>query len=303
MALHHAHNHEYAPANYNQAFGIGVALNLAYIVLEAMAGLMINSLALLADAGHNLSDVLSLLLAWGAAHVTGRPPTERRTYGMRRASILAALANAVILLIAIGAIAWAAVLRIRNEEPVAGGTIMWVAGAGVVVNGITALLFMKGRHRDLNIKGAFMHMALDAAISLGVVAAGLAIRLTGYLWLDPAVSLAIVFAIAIGTWGLLRESLNLALDAVPSGIDLPAVRSYLENLPSVSAVHDLHIWGMSTTETALTAHLIRKEPRTDDALLAKAARELNEKFQIVHVTLQFETGDECNPCQQAGRGF
>ncbi|HUF62419.1 MAG TPA: cation diffusion facilitator family transporter [Verrucomicrobiales bacterium] len=293
---------EVSQAGHHKAFALGIFLNSAYIAVEVVFGFLTDSLALLADAGHNLSDVFSLFLAWGAAYMAGRPPSGRRTYGLRRASILAALANAMILLIAIGAIAWEAVQRFADPPPVAGATVMWVAGTGVLINGFTALLFMKGREKDLNIKGAFLHMAADAGVSLGVVAAGLMMLLTGWPWIDAAVSLLIVVVIAAGTWGLLRDSLNLALDAVPPGIDLEAVRGYLTSLPQVTAVHDLHIWGMSTTETALTAHLVRTNPRVDNALLVKTARELRERFQIVHVTLQFETDDGRHSCLQGGEG-
>lgn len=300
MAHSHAHHqHAPAPTNHNKAFAIGIALNVAYIALEVVFGFLTDSLALLADAGHNLSDVFSLLLAWGAAYVAAFPPTGHRTYGLRRASILAAVANAVILLIAIGAIAWEAVRRFATPAAVAGVTVMWVAGFGVIINAITALLFMKGREHDLNIKGAFLHMAADAGVSLGVVLAGLAIQLTGWQWIDPTMSLIIVAVIAVGTWGLLRDSMNLALDAVPPGINPAEVRDYLARLPAVTAVHDLHIWGMSTTETALTAHLVRRDNTVDDALLGRAAHELRERFRIGHVTLQLETDEASQLCQQA----
>jgi len=302
MGHSHAHSTIQTPSCHNRAFGIGIALNVGYIVLEVVLGCLTDSLALLADAGHNLSDVFSLLLAWGAASVGARPPSGRRTYGLRRASILAALANAILLLLAIGAIAWEAVQRFAQPSPVPGVTVMWVAGTGVFINGLTALLFMKGRDRDLNIRGAFLHMAADAGVSLGVVGAGLAMLLTGWLWIDPTVSLLIVIVVAVGTWGLLRDSVNLALDTVPPGIDLEAVRGYLHGLPRVTAVHDLHVWGMSTTETALTAHLVRSDSRVDDALLGQAATGLRERFGIGHVTLQVETGDEQHPCRQAREG-
>jgi len=214
MGHSHAHSTIQTPSCHNRAFGIGIALNVGYIVLEVVLGCLTDSLALLADAGHNLSDVFSLLLAWGAASVGARPPSGRRTYGLRRASILAALANAILLLLAIGAIAWEAVQRFAQPSPVPGVTVMWVAGTGVFINGLTALLFMKGRDRDLNIRGAFLHMAADAGVSLGVVGAGLAMLLTGWLWIDPTVSLLIVIVVAVGTWGLLRDSVNLALDTI-----------------------------------------------------------------------------------------
>ena len=299
-AQDHSHDRLRAPLNYNRAFAIGVGLNVIYIIVEVVVGLMINSLALLADAGHNTSDVISLLLAWGASHLTRRPPSRRRTYGLRKTSVLASLANAIILLIAIGAISWEAIRRFAHPEPVPGSTVMWVAGVGVIVNTATALLFMKGRKGDINIRGAFLHMAADAGVSVGVVMAGLAISLTGLLWIDPVVSLLIVVVIAIGTWGLLRDSANLAVDAVPEGIDPEAVRRYLQQQAGITEVHDLHIWPMSTTETALTAHLVKPERGNEDAFLARIAAELHEKFEIVHTTIQLERGGECDACDQPG---
>ena len=291
--------HSHAPANYSRAFAIGVALNVGFVVVEAAFGFLSGSLALVADAGHNLSDVLGLLLAWGASILVRRRPTLRRTYGLRRSSILAALLNAVFLLLAIGAIGWEALARFAHPAPVAGGTVIWVALIGIVINGATALLFFSGRKGDLNIRGAFLHMAADAGVSLGVVIAGLAILLTGWPWLDPAVSLAIVAIIFVGTWGLLRDSVNLALDAVPEGIDAAAVGDYLAALPGVAAVHDLHIWAMSTTETALTAHLVIPRAGDGDALLARASAELHDRFGIEHPTLQVERGDPAHPCARA----
>lgn len=307
----HAHEHDsdhpaahggysHAPASFSTAFAIGTALNLGFVVLEVVFGLRAHSLALLADAGHNFSDVLGLLLAWAAAGLAGRLPTPRRTYGMRRFSILAALGNAVLLLTAIGAIAWEAISRFRHPEPVQTGTVMWVAAIGIVINTITALMFVRGRKHDVNIRGAFLHMAADAAVSAGVVIAGLAIAMTGWLWLDPATSLVIVVVIAIGTWGLLRDSVNLALDAVPEGIDPHAIEAYLAGLPGVREVHDLHIWGMSTTEVCLTAHLIRPEVCDDDELLLKVYRELEKTYGIRHPTVQIERGHGPTPCGLAG---
>jgi cobalt-zinc-cadmium efflux system protein len=294
------HNHSHSPASYNRAFAIGVTLNLVYIAVEVVAGFFANSIALLADAGHNTSDVVSLLLAWGASYLTTLPPSKRRTYGLRKTSILASLVNAIILLIAIGAIAWEAIRRFAHPEPTPGGTIMWVAGVGVVVNTLTALLFMKGRKGDINIRGAFLHMAADAGVSVGVVIAGLAISLTGLLWIDPLVSLLIVVVIAFGTWGLLRDSINLAMDAVPEGIDPQAVRKYLREQSGVTEVHDLHIWAMSTTETALTAHLVKPErEENEDEFLARTARELHDRFEIIHTTIQLERGGECDSCQES----
>lgn len=289
--------HDHGPANYNVAFAIGVALNLGFVFVEAVYGVLAHSLALLADAGHNLSDVAGLLLAWGAMVLSRRKPTRRRTYGLRRSSILAALGNAVLLLIAVGAIAWEAILRLGNPAPVAGGTVMAVAGIGIVVNGVTALLFMTGRKKDVNIEGAFLHMAADAAVSLGVVIAGAAIKFTGWAWLDPVTSLAVVAVIMGGTWGLLRKSVNLAMDAVPEHIDPDEVRAYLAGLTGVTAVHDLHIWGMSTTEAALTAHVVRPQAGNDDAFLMRTAKELHDRFEIEHVTLQVERGDSGQHCR------
>lgn len=240
-----AHYHDHGPQNYHRAFIIGIALNLAYVVIEATYGLLAHSLALVADAGHNLSDVLGLLLAWGASWLVGRRPTPRRSYGFRRSSVLAALFNALFLLVAVGAIAWEAMRRLADPAPVAGTTVIWVAVVGIVVNTATALLFFAGQKGDLNIRGAFLHMAADAGVSLGVVLAGLVILATGWDWLDPAVSLAIVVVILVGTWGLLRESVDLALDAVPEDIDPVQVYAYLDEVAGVREVHDLHIWAMT----------------------------------------------------------
>ncbi|HEY9199311.1 MAG TPA: cation diffusion facilitator family transporter [Gammaproteobacteria bacterium] len=288
--------HTHTPTNYNTAFGLGVILNLGFVVAEAVAGWYGNSLALLADAGHNLSDVLSLLLAWGGSHLAGRAATARRTYGLRRTTILAALANAIILLLVIGAIGWEAIIRLREPQAADGGVVMLVAALGVIINTATALLFMRGRHSDLNIRGAFLHMAADAAVSLGVVLAGALILLTQWHWLDPLMSLAIAAIIAYASWELLRESLDLALDAVPAGIDPVAVEAYLRALPGVRDVHHLHIWAMSTTEVALTAHLIKPDGRLDDEFLRHAHAELHDVFGIGHATLQLEAGTTPNGC-------
>lgn len=294
-----AHGHDHAPKDFGKAFAIGIALNMAFVATEAVYGYLANSLALLADAGHNLSDVLGLALAWGATILVRRLPTKRRTYGLRRSSILASLINAVFLLLAVGAIAWEAIGRFLQPEPVASGTVMAVAGVGIVINGITAWLFASGSKSDVNIRGAFLHMAADAVVSVGVVIAALAMRATGWLWLDPAVSLIIVVVITVGTWGLLRHSLDLAMDAVPPQIDPHQVESYLAGLPGVVAVHDLHIWGMSTTEVALTVHLVKPDAEIDDALLTEIQHELHERFGIDHTTVQFERGDTAHPCAQA----
>jgi cobalt-zinc-cadmium efflux system protein len=287
--------HGVANTSFTSAFAIGVVLNFAFVLLEVTFGFFAHSLALIADAGHNMSDVLGLLLAWGAAALSRRGPTERRTYGWKSSSILAALFNGILLLVSVGAIAWEAVRRLHNPPDVAGKTIMWVAAIGIVINTVTALMFFSGRKHDLNIRGAFMHMAADAAVSVGVVLAGWAILVTGLRWIDPAVSLVIAAVIVWGTWSLLRDSINLALHGVPGGIEIPAVRAYLVSLPHVTAVHDLHVWPMSTTETALTAHLVRDVDDCDCALLDKAAKDLLLQFQIHHATLQFETVEhECS---------
>lgn len=296
MAHNHGQGHSHAPASFGRAFAIGIALNTGFVVVEATLGLLSGSLALIADAGHNLSDVLGLFIAWGASILVRRRTTARRTYGLRRSSILAALLNAVFLLIAIGVIAWEALGRFAHPAPVAGGTVIVVALVGVAINAATALLFIAGRKDDLNIRGAFLHMAADAGVSLGVALAGVAILFTGWQWLDPLVSLAIVLVILVGTWGLLRDSVNLALDAVPEGIDTAAVTAYLAALPGVTEVHDLHIWAMSTTETALTAHLVIPNKQNEDALLVRTSAELHDRFGIEHATLQIEHIDPAHPC-------
>jgi cobalt-zinc-cadmium efflux system protein len=297
---HHGHSHGtahcHAPANYSRAFAIGIVLNLTFVFVEFYYGKIAHSLSLVADAGHNLSDVLSLLLAWGAALLSRRSPTPTRTYGFRRSSILAALTNAVILLIALGAIAWESLKRFNEPAEVAEQTVMWVAGIGILINTATALLFFSGRGKDANIRGAFLHMVADAAISAGVVVSALVIANTGWHWLDPAVSLLICAAIFVSTWGLLKDSVNLALDAVPGGIEVASVAAYLQALPNVVGVHDLHVWGMSTTEAALTAHLVVATPTCDNQFLLRIEEELHQKFGIEHATLQLETGDRDSPC-------
>jgi cobalt-zinc-cadmium efflux system protein len=283
--------HTHAPATFGSAFAIGIALNLGFVVVEIVYGVLAHSLALVADAGHNMGDVLGLLLAWGATFLARTPPTERRTYGLRSSSILAALFNAIFLLITVGAIAWEAIRRFGDPTVVQARIVIWVSVIGVVINTVTALMFVSGRKRDLNIRAAFMHMAADAGVSLGVVVAGFLIIATGWLWIDPVISLVIAAVITLGTWGLLRDSVNLALHAVPQGIEVAKVRQYLSGLPHVTEVHDLHIWPMSTTETALTAHLVRDIDDCDCALLDQAAQDLNRRFEIQHTTLQFETLD------------
>lgn len=294
---HGGHGHSHAPANFDRAFAIGVGLNTALVAGQAIFGFMAGSLALMADAGHNLGDVLGLVIAWVASVLLRRPPTARRTYGYGRGTILASLTNAVILLIGVGAIVLAAIQRLLAPEPVAEMTVVWVALAAILVNGFTAWMFMRGSKDDINIRGAFLHMAADAGVSAGVVVAALLIRATGWLWLDPVVGLAIAVTITWGTWGLLRDSVALAMDEVPKRIDGAAVQSYLAGLPGVSEVHDLHIWGLSTKDCALTAHLVRPAAGPDDALLAEACAQLRQRFGIGHATLQVECGD--HPCALA----
>ena len=269
------------------------------MLAEVIFGLRAQSLALLADAGHNLSDVLGLALAWAGSVLARRGPTPRFTYGLRRFSILAAIANAGMLLIAVGAIAIEAVQRFRHPEPVAGATVMIVAAIGIVINVGTALGFMRGRDSDLNVRGAFLHMMADGVASAGVVVTGLLLGLTGWLWLDPAVSLLLVALITWSTWGLAKDSLDLALDAVPAGIDIDAVSAVLAGLDGVVEVHDLHVWGMSTTDVALTAHLVRPCSGGEDALLAAATEQLRVRFGIAHATLQLERGLAVHPCELA----
>ena len=288
----HGHaGHSHAPDNFGWAFAIGAALNTAFVIAELIFGYAANSLALISDAVHNLSDVIALLLAWGAAWLAQKQPTQRHTYGYRRASILAALFNAGLLLVAVGGIVVEAVNRLFAPAPVAGWTVVMVAALGVAINGFTALLFMRGRHGDLNIRGAYLHMVADAGVSLGVVVAALIIMLTGWLWLDPAISLAIAAVVFWSGWGLARDSVNLALDGVPRSIELVRVRDYLAGLEGVAEVHDLHIWAMSTNETALTAHLVRPGG-SDDAFLHGVCEELSRRFNIHHATLQIEAGAE-----------
>ena len=295
----HGHSHSHAPADFNRAFAIGVALNTGFVVVEVAYGFMANSLALLADAGHNLGDVLGLLMAWAAAVLVKRRPTARRTYGLKRSSILASLFNAVLLLVAVGMILWEAVQRLARPEPVVETTVIWVAAIGIAINTATALMFLRGGKDDINIRGAFLHMAADAAVSLGVVIAAVAVMMTGWLWLDPAVSIAIALVITYGTWSLLSASVNLALDAVPANIDPQKIDAYFAALPGVTEVHDLHIWAMSTTEVALTAHLVRPGAGLDDELLGKVCHDMQEKFGIGHVTVQVEQGDPDHACRLA----
>jgi cobalt-zinc-cadmium efflux system protein len=286
-SMNAGHGHVHDAGNYNAAFGIGIGLNTAFVAIEAFYGWKVGSLALLADAGHNLSDVIGLVLAWGGALAGKLRPDVRHTYGWKRASILAAFANALLLLVAMGSLAWEAVHRLQSPAPVEGVTIIVVAGIGIVINTITALLFMRGRERDLNIRGAFLHMAADALVSAGVVVAGGLMLAFGWNWLDPVVSLIIAAVIVGGTWRLFRQSLHLLFDGVPDSVDLREVQALLESLPGVEGVHDLHVWAMGTSEIALTAHLIMPAGGpVDDAFLESATRALHERFDIDHVTLQ-----------------
>jgi cobalt-zinc-cadmium efflux system protein len=295
---HHGHGHD-APTDFGRAFAIAAALNIALVVAQVVFGVLANSVALIADAGHNLGDVLGLLLAWGAHGMARWQPTQRYTYGFRSASILAALFNGIVLMVATGAIAWEALRRLADTTDVGGVTVMIVAAVGIVVNGISAWLLMAGRRGDLNVRAAFLHLLADAAISFGVVVAGAIIYVTGWNRLDPLASLVISVLIVWGTWGLLRESVMMSLDAVPEGIDRSRVEDYLRGLPGVTEVHDLHIWAMSTTETAMTAHLVRPGAGLDDRLLHEICQELDHRFRISHATLQVEAGDTEHACRLA----
>jgi cobalt-zinc-cadmium efflux system protein len=290
----HAHGHSHAPENFDRAFLIGIILNTGFVIVEAVFGILSGSMALLADAGHNLSDVLALFLAWGASLAAKRPRTARFTYGFKSSTILAALANAALLAVAIGAIIFETIHRMMEPAPVEGMTMVIVAGIGIVINAGTAMLFMRGRHDDLNIRGAFLHMAADALVSLGVVIAGLAIIFTNNVWIDPAISLLIVAVIAWGTWNLAKDSLKMGLLGVPERIDEAAVRDCLTQCKGVATLHDLHIWPVSTTETALTAHLVMPDGHPGDAFLHDLAQQLKEDFNIQHSTVQIETTrDNC----------
>lgn len=290
--------HHHGPASFSRAFAIGIALNIAFVATEAFYGWRVGSLALLADAGHNLSDVAGLVLAWGAALAAGRQPDHRHTYGWQRASILAAFANAVLLLVAMGSLLWEAGHRLQAPHPTDGITIMVVAAVGVLVNGGTAALFMAGSQSDMNIRGAFLHMAADALVSLGVVAAGALYLWTGWAWLDPLTSMAIAVVIIAGTWGLLRRSLHLLFDGVPESVVLAEVDALLRALPGVKGVHDLHVWAMSTTGIALTAHLVMPGGHPGDAFLEKISHDLHHHFHITHPTIQIEFDDPNHGCAQ-----
>ncbi len=290
----HAHgHHHHAPADFGRAFLIGIVLNTGFVVVEAVAGFLYGSMALVADAGHNLSDVLALALAWIAAIAARRPATGRFTYGYKSSTILAALANALLLAIAIGAILFETFHRLMEPQAPQGMAMIVVAGIGIAINALTAMLFMRGQN-DLNIRGAYLHMVADALVSVGVVLAGLAILLTGLAWIDAVVSLGILAVIAWGTWGLARDSVAMGLNAAPANIDLGEVRRHLAGLEGVAAVHDLHVWPMSTTETALTAHLVMPQRPASDSFLHDVAASLAARFGVDHTTIQIESGE--TPC-------
>lgn len=290
----HAHGGS-APAGL--AFAVGIGLNTLFVVIETVYGITAQSMALVADAAHNLSDVLGLVLAWFAVRLAARKPTGRRTYGFRKGTILSALANAVLLLAAVGAIAWEAIGRFERPEPVQGGVVMLVAAIGVAINGVSAFLFVAGSKHDINLRGAFLHLAADAAVSLAVVVTGFVITRTGWSWLDPTASIAISVVVLFSTWSLLKDSLNLVLDAVPEHIDPEAVRTYLRGLPGVNEVHDLHIWAMSSTEVALTAHLVMPAEACAPPFLRVVAQELHERFRIEHTTIQVEPPEALDTCR------
>jgi len=294
-----AHHHHHAPPDYNRAFAAGVVLNVGFVIVEVVFGVLSDSLALLTDAGHNLSDVMGLLLAWGAAALAKKRPSPRRTYGYSRATIIASVFSGLLLMGAVGAIGWEAVGRLVEPPQPAGKTIMIVAAIGVVINTLTALFFLSGKDHDLNIRGAFLHMAADAVVSLGVVVSGALILFYGWNWVDPLISLLIAAVIFLSTWGLLRDSLNLAVDAVPKNVDPGAVREYLSGLPGVRELHDLHIWPMSTTDTALTAHLVMDIFPDNDRFLNDVAHTLEHSFSIMHPTIQLERFDSNVVCHQS----
>ena len=293
------HHHHHAAPDYSRAFAVGVALNIIFVVIEVAYGVMANSLALITDAGHNLSDVLGLLLAWGASYLAGKKPSRRRTYGYSRATILASMFSGLLLLAAVAVISWEAVNRFFTPSEPVGQTIMIVAGIGVLINSITAWFFVSGKDHDLNIRGAYLHMAADALVSLGVVISGFVIWKFGLKWFDPLSSLLISAVIFWSTWGLLRDSLNLAVDAVPRDIDPEVIRKWLSDQPGVEGLHDLHIWPISTTQTALTAHLLMPELPADDEFLHDLAMQLQKMFKISHATFQIERGDHDHPCKQS----
>ena len=293
----HTHSHDHLEINKtNRSFAIGIALNVIFVIIEAGYGLAADSLALIADAGHNLSDVMSLMLAWGASYLATKHPTRKRTYGLRKVTIMASLVSSVLLLVALGGIAWESIERLFSPKPVDGVIIIIVAAIGVVINTATALLFVKGQKHDLNLRAAYLHMAADAAISFGVVVAGVAIMITGWVWLDPVISLFIVIVILISTWNLLRDSIDLSIDAVPQEINVIDVQNYLKNLKNVSEIHDLHVWALSTTETALTVHLVTSNECIDNRFLQEIEAHLHHHFNIAHTTIQLEKNDGDYTC-------
>lgn len=292
--MNHGHNHGVGRSN--RSFAIGVTLNIIFVVVEACYGIFADSLALIADAGHNLSDVVSLLLAWGASVLATKEATEKRTYGFRKATVMASLASAILLLFALGSITWEAIGRFSNPKPIAGTTVIVVAAIGIVINTLTALLFAKGQKHDLNIRGAFLHMAADAVVSLGVVVAGIFILFKEWLWIDPVVSLLIVIVVLVSTWELFRDSINYAMDAVPDSIDLTAVKNYLMGLDDITRIHDLHVWPLSTTEIALTVHIVVNYDTLDNTFLRSLQQHLHDHFGIAHSTIQVETSMGKNDC-------
>ena len=295
----HSHGgHSHTPASFDRAFAIGIGLNIVFVAVEAIVGLRIDSVALLADAGHNLSDVLGLVVAWGGTMLARTAPTKRFTYGLKGSTILAALANALLLMVALGAIVLEASQRFSDPAPTAGLTVSMVAGVGIAVNAITAGMFARGRKGDVNIRGAYLHMAADALVSAGVVIAGIVIWRTGLSWIDPAVSIVIAILIFWQTWGLLRETVEMSLSAVPRGIAYDDVDAALCGLPGVEKIHDLHIWPMSTTEPVLTAHLVMPAGHPGDHFLSDARTMLHDRFGIGHATLQVETGGD-HDCSMA----
>jgi cobalt-zinc-cadmium efflux system protein len=295
--MSHTHSHHHHEINNtNRSFAIGIALNVIFVIIEAGYGLAADSLALIADAGHNLSDVMSLMLAWGASYLATKNPTRKRTYGLRKVTIMASLVSSVLLLVALGGIAWESIERLFSPKPVDGVIIIIVAAIGVVINTATALLFVKGQKHDLNLRAAYLHMAADAAISFGVVVAGVAIMITGWVWLDPVISLFIVVVILISTWNLLRDSIDLSIDAVPQEINVLDIQNYLKNLKNVSEIHDLHVWALSTTETALTVHLVTSNECIDNRFLQEIEAYLHHHFNITHTTIQLENNDGDYTC-------
>jgi cobalt-zinc-cadmium efflux system protein len=299
MEDHHDHHHSHPQKDYGRAFVLGIGLNVAFVAIEVAYGVIAHSMALLADAGHNLGDVLGLGLSWGALVLARVKPSKRRTFGFRRSTIVASAANAMVLLFVTGGLAWESIRRLLSPRPAEARTMISVALIGVVVNTVAALLFMKDGKKDLNLGSAFLHLASDAVLALGVAVAGGIILWSGWSWVDPVVSLLLAFAILFGTWSLMKKSLNLILDAVPEGIDPERVRTFLGALPGVVEVHDLHIWAMSTTETALTAHLVMPASSTEPTFLSSACKQLHDQFHIEHATLQIDPQEAPAPCALA----